>query len=187
MTMRRRLISIPVLAVIVAGCQGEKPQAVPAPVVPPRPGTQSYGGSAQYGITFAYPVGWKPVEAGRSVFKVAAPAGSETLSRDYQKLNALQATFATASRADGPYQDDMKKNWCADATPVADAPLSVPDADARKIALAGHKSGQAIQSTAAMIIRKGQVYVITVESNPADAAAASEVFDQAVGSIRWTK
>jgi hypothetical protein len=167
-----------------------KHPATPAPAPPPPAppaGSQTYDGSAQYGIAISYPAGFKPVQAGTSIFSADAPTGSVKLFLDYNKLNFVEAGFANAKLVDDHYQTNRKQNWCPDATATVDTPLTIPDSDARKVQLTGHKDGRALVGTAALIVHRGAVYVITAECNAADKAVSEKVFDQVVASIRWTK
>jgi hypothetical protein len=186
-----RLFVLAVVLLSSTGCEMfGKPPAKPAPVAttapaPPPAGSQTYDGSAQYGITLSYPAGFKPVQAGTSIFSADAPTGWIKLFLDYNKLNFVEAGFANAQLVDDHYQSHQKQDWCPDSTATADTPITIPDSDARKVQLTGHKNGEALVGTTALIVHKGAVYVFTAECNAADKAASEAVFNQVVASIRW--
>ena len=176
-----------IVLLLAAGCQPAVMPVKPVVTAPVQVGGVQTLDAADQGVRFQYPAGWTVDKNDTATFKAVAPAGSVALFYDYRKLNGLEAAFATAKLIDSHYVDDRKSNWAPDAAVTDDRAITVPDADARRVALVGHKGGKTLSSIAAMILHRGQVYVFTVESDAAEADAAGRVLDQTVGSIRWTK
>ena len=186
----------PLVLLAAAGCQPTPP---PAPV-PPRglPVTTRSAGprtfdSPALGIAFTYPADWSSqpgsADPDAPALRVVAPpaVGTAVLTLTVPKLPFhIPGMIPVALVASG-YADDVRKRM-PDATGPAARPVTVPDAAARRVTLAGHRSdGRAWVEDAVLVVHGDRVYVLAADSDPPGRPAAAAALDAAVASLRWVR
>jgi hypothetical protein len=183
------------LSVLVAGCH-----PTPPPHAPLGPATTQSAGPAPtvisgFDLLVAFPAGWPvgplvaPEEEQET--QAVAPAavangGLAKLTFDVPKLHAFHP-FLPMGRVLGGYTDDVKKRMPDAAGPPA-TDIAVPDANARRVTLAGHNAaGRLVTEDAVLMVHGDRVYVLVADSDDAGRPAAKAALEAAVASVRWAK
>ena len=184
------------------------PPLVPATPAPPatpatRPGTAAIGpppavavpqtfDDPKDGIRFVIPAGWTP-QCGTSQsttrVRVLAPPGGDgwaVLTLDVPPLPPHIPGLIPVGMVASGYVDDEKKR-IPDVTGPAPVTVTVPDARARRVALAGHDAAGAVTTDeAVVIVHADRIYILSVDAGPGGQPAARAALDAALASIAWT-
>ena len=173
---------------IVVARQGRAERHAAAPVVAVAgPATRAYTDKAG-GVTVAYPAGWHATTAATAELSVADPAETVTLRLDVPAM-PFHPPFIPVGLVATRYVEALRQAQVPDAKATESADLAVPGATARRVTAAGHAAGGATAcvDTAVILVHKGQIYLLSCDSDAAHAPAARAALDAAVASVRWGK
>jgi hypothetical protein len=139
------------------------------------------------GITLTYPASWSPSTGKTAELAVADPACGATLSLDVPAMS-FHPMFIPLGIVASRYVDALRESNLPDAAVQETADLTVSGATARRVTAKGHACGGAVCiDTAVVMVHKGQVFILSCDSDPASQAAARSALDATVASVRWTK
>ena len=145
---------------------------------------------AASGIRFGYPSTWVPEKAKTAVLAVEAPArvGCASLCLDVPPMPLkLRLPMIPMGLVTSHYVEDLRKGQIPDAQVQESVDVSVPGASARRIVARGHENGRVRIDDAVFLVRRGQVYILSTDSDDKGAAAARAALDSAVASVQWAK
>ena len=142
---------------------------------------------ARSGITVCYPAAWRLAPAKTAELAVAAPTGSATLQLDVPAMGWHSPIIPIGLVASG-YLDALRKSALPDAAVQETADLTVAGATARRLTARGHPAaGCLCNDTAVVIVHRGQVYILSCDSDDANVPVARAALDAAVASVRWSR
>lgn len=179
-----------------AGCQPTAPPPQPTTSLQPRskatplstgPSVTPYDYPA-FGISVDLPAGWRADADGDRALRWVAPAGTAQLALDVPKLPFHIPGLLPIGQVESGYVDDVKSKRLTDGSSTELTPPRLPDANVRRVVVAGHdKGGTARREEAVLIVHGDAVYVLSCTADEADYPAAHAALDGAIASVRWTK
>ena len=140
------------------------------------------------GITLCYPTAWRATKAKTAELAVSAPAGIATLSLDVPTMT-VHPWFIPIGMVTTKYVEALRQNTVPDAAVQETADLTVSGATARRVTARGHAAagGAVCVDTAVVMVHKGQVYILSCDSDDATRPAAQSALDATLASVKWTK
>ena len=140
------------------------------------------------GIRFGYPSSWTPVPAKTAVLAVASPAGvgCASLCLDVPPMT-WHPPMIPMGIVTSRYIDDLRREQIPDAQVQQSSDVNVSGASARRVTARGHESGRVRVDDAVILVHRGQIYILSTDSDDASAPAARAVLDAAVASVQWGK
>ena len=143
---------------------------------------------AAAGIAVSYPAAWHPAPAKTAELNVAAPAAHASLALDVPAMS-FHPPFIPIGVVASKYVEALRQGAIPDAAVRETTDLKVAGATARRVSARGHAAagGGVLTDTAVLIVHKGQIFILSCDSDDDAAATARATLDAAVASVRWTK
>jgi hypothetical protein len=140
------------------------------------------------GTHFQYPDNWK-AKTDKEYELHLIPAdggGTRNVTFDIPDLPPHFDWMITMGRIESGYTDDLKKKH-ADLHIDSAVDHAIEGTKARLIQSSWKVNGVTYTDTGLLIIRKGQVYILTCDSDATNLAATKADFDKIIASLRWDK
>ncbi len=184
----RRLSLILFLPVLPLSCKSAAPAPATAPVIEPTASQKKFEDPSS-GIRLLYPSAWKVVSTDPTEFKFEQDGKGDAvqLALDVPKLPAwhIPGLIPIDSVRDG-YVDDVKKRMTGAQVNNLPDP-SVPDAKQHRVMLTGQVNGQPAVNDAATIVHGDHVFILSIETTPAEYPQLKKQLEAVLGSVAWMK